>query len=310
MRPHRFQDAALEGKDVLHVPLERGRHADEAHGFGGGRAVEHDDVVALLAAELVDVHHGAQLFHAGEDGEFLGLDVADAGGAQHRDHVGGDFAPVPLDLLLNIDLVDGEVVVDGVGVAGLGVEEAGFQIEGVGQAMRRIDAHDQGAIAEPGELQTGGSGKTGFPDASFAAKEKDAHTLSYRPIGDGTAADMKYMFEWDNRYRVGIHSIDAQHQTLFAIAQDLYAAMSAGRGRSALARTLDRLAIYTSSHFAHEERLMQLHEYPGLAAHKAEHEALRARVKRFQYDFAHGRPPLVQMLQFLRGWLGAPHTDV
>ena len=40
-------------------------------------------VVALLAAELVHVHHGAELFHAGQDGEFFGLDVADAGGAQH-----------------------------------------------------------------------------------------------------------------------------------------------------------------------------------------------------------------------------------
>ena len=174
-RPHGLEDAALEGEDVLHVPLERGRHADEAHGFGGRGAIEHDDVVAVLAAELVDVHHGAQLFHAGEDGEFLGLDVADAGGAQHGDDVGGDLAPVALDLLLDIDFVDGEVVVDGVGVAGLAVEEVGFEVEGVGQAVGGIDAHDQRAIAEARELQAGGGGETGFPDASFAAEEKDAH---------------------------------------------------------------------------------------------------------------------------------------
>jgi hemerythrin len=101
------------------------------------------------------------------------------------------------------------------------------------------------------------------------------------------------MFEWDSRYSVGNHSIDAQHQALFAIAQELFTAMSAGQGKSALSRTLDRLANYTTSHFAHEERLMQRHQYPDLAAHKAEHEALRARVLQFQSDFRAGRAPLV-----------------
>ena len=43
------------------------------------------------------------------------------------------------DLLLDVDLVDGELLVDGVGVAGLAVKEGGFEIEGVGQAVGRID---------------------------------------------------------------------------------------------------------------------------------------------------------------------------
>ena len=41
------------------------------------------------------------------------------------------------------------------------------------------------------------------------------------------------MFEWKNEYVVGIGSIDAQHQGLFAIGRELYAAMSAGQGKSA-----------------------------------------------------------------------------
>src|SRR5581483_5836990 len=96
-----LQDAALEGEDVLHVPLQRGRHADEAHGFGSGGAIQHDHVVDALAAELIDVHHRAQFFHAGQDGQLLGLDVVDAGGAEHAGDVGGNFAPVPLDLFLD-----------------------------------------------------------------------------------------------------------------------------------------------------------------------------------------------------------------
>src|SRR6185369_13105632 len=151
--------------------------ADEAHGFGGGGAIQHDDVVAVLAAELIDVHEGAEFFHAGEDSEFFGLHVVDAGGAQDADDVGGNLAPVAFNFLLDVDFVDGQFWVDGVRVAGLSVEEVGFEVECVGQAVRGIDTHDQGAIAQAGEFEAGCGGKTGFPNASFAAEEKDAHNL-------------------------------------------------------------------------------------------------------------------------------------
>ena len=147
---HRLEHAALEREDVLHVPFERCRHADEPHGFGGGRAIQNDDVIALLAAKLVDVHHGAQLFHARKNRQLLGFHVADSGGAQHGDDVGGDFAPVPLDLLLDVDLVDVEAVLDAVRVAGLPVEQVGLKVEGVRQAVGGIDAHHQSAVAQPG----------------------------------------------------------------------------------------------------------------------------------------------------------------
>ncbi len=61
------------------------------------------------------------------------------------------------------------------------------------------------------------------------------------------------MFEWKQEYSVGIQSIDAQHQQLFAIAHELYKAMTAGQGKSALSRILDRLVQYTAMHFAHED---------------------------------------------------------
>jgi hemerythrin-like metal-binding protein len=112
------------------------------------------------------------------------------------------------------------------------------------------------------------------------------------------------MFEWKDDYAVGIGSIDAQHQGLFAIGRELYAAMSAGQGKSVLARLLDRLVQYTAVHFAHEERLMQLHHYPDFAKHKAEHDALVKRVQAFQTEFRGGRATMaVQVLQFVKDWL-------
>ena len=112
------------------------------------------------------------------------------------------------------------------------------------------------------------------------------------------------MFEWKNEYAMGIGSIDAQHQNLFAIGRELYTAMSAGQGKSALARILDRLVQYTTVHFAHEERLMQLHHYPDFVRHKAEHDALVKQVLAFQTEFNGGRATMaVQVLQFLKDWL-------
>jgi hemerythrin len=112
------------------------------------------------------------------------------------------------------------------------------------------------------------------------------------------------MFEWRNEFSVQIGSVDAQHRMLFGLAEELYTAMTAGRGKLVLAHILDRLVQYTKTHFAHEERLMQLHGYPELAAHKAQHEALTNRVLAFQDDFAHGRIAMsVELFKFLKDWL-------
>jgi hemerythrin len=112
------------------------------------------------------------------------------------------------------------------------------------------------------------------------------------------------MFEWKPQYSVHIVSIDGQHQNLFRTAGELYAAMSAGQGKAALSKILDRLVQYTSVHFAHEERLMRLSDYPDLAAHRAEHEALTRQVLEFQADFQAGRAAMtVQVLHFLKDWL-------
>jgi hemerythrin len=112
------------------------------------------------------------------------------------------------------------------------------------------------------------------------------------------------MFEWKPEYSVHIGSIDGQHQNLFRIAGELYAAMSVGQGKAALSRILDRLVQYTAVHFAHEERLMRLHDYPDLAAHKVQHDALTRQVLAFQEEFDAGRSSMtVQLLHFLKDWL-------
>jgi len=117
-------------------------------------------------------------------------------------------------------------------------------------------------------------------------------------------ADQICMFEWNNRYSVQIGSIDAQHQTLFGLAEELNTAMATGKGKSVLCRTLDRLVQYTVVHFAHEERLMRAHGYPDMAIHLAQHEALTKKVQQFQAEFHAGTTAItVELMVFLRDWL-------
>jgi len=117
-------------------------------------------------------------------------------------------------------------------------------------------------------------------------------------------ADMFRMFEWKSEFSVNIGSIDAQHQNLFAIGRELYAAMSAGQGKAVLGRILDRLVQYTAAHFAHEERLLQMHKYPGFAKHKAEHDALVKQVMAFQAEFSAGHSTMsAPVLLFVKDWL-------
>ncbi len=112
------------------------------------------------------------------------------------------------------------------------------------------------------------------------------------------------LFEWRPEYSLGHDGIDAQHQRLFALANDLHTAMTQGKGKGALSETLEKLVAYTKTHFANEERLMLAHHYPEYAAHKAAHDALTARVLEFQKNFESGRAAMtVELLQFLKDWL-------
>ena len=112
------------------------------------------------------------------------------------------------------------------------------------------------------------------------------------------------MFEWNSKYSTGIASIDTQHQGLFSLGAELDAAMRAGKARDQMGTILTHLVQYTAAHFAHEERLMQLHRYPEYMAHKAQHDDLTRQVSQFYQEFQSGQIAIsVQLLTFVEDWL-------
>ena len=114
-------------------------------------------------------------------------------------------------------------------------------------------------------------------------------------------------FEWKPFFSVGDDVMDAQHQRLFAIANELYDAMKQPGGAAAgvLEKTITALCDYTRSHFAEEEYLMLLAEYPDYEHHKLAHDTLIGKVEGFETRMRNGETKLVaEILPFLVGeWL-------
>ncbi|MFA7281682.1 MAG: bacteriohemerythrin [Sterolibacterium sp.] len=112
------------------------------------------------------------------------------------------------------------------------------------------------------------------------------------------------MMEWNDKLKVGHRLIDRDHQRLVELINALSDAMSAGKGRDVCGDVLNDLINYTKTHFAMEEQLMSLSQYPAAGTHKAEHAKLVQEVVEFQAKFNAGKETLsVSLLHFLMEWL-------
>lgn len=112
------------------------------------------------------------------------------------------------------------------------------------------------------------------------------------------------LFNWSDRYSVGVSMFDNQHKRLIELINELHDAMRAGTARDVLGHTLKGLLDYTRMHFAEEERQMAQYNYPGYAAHKAEHEKLVSKVVELIAKHDAGDNTLtIEVMNFLKDWL-------
>jgi len=116
--------------------------------------------------------------------------------------------------------------------------------------------------------------------------------------------DSPSAFSWDERYSVNIAALDAQHQGVLETISELNEALAAGQGATAMESVLRKLNEYAKTHFAAEESLMELHKFPGLEAHRAEHEAFVQKLAKYMEDFRASKAGTpVALLFFLHSWL-------
>jgi len=109
---------------------------------------------------------------------------------------------------------------------------------------------------------------------------------------------------WNQSWCIGVKEVDAQHQNLVALVNQLNQAMSEGKGKDVLGEILEKLVIYTKAHFRDEERMLTQNAYPDLVEHKAQHVELTKKVLGFQTEFNAGTMGMsIEILQFLSAWL-------
>ena len=113
------------------------------------------------------------------------------------------------------------------------------------------------------------------------------------------------LINWSNKLSVGIWQLDADHIILIGLINELYNAMSAGRGEELFETILATLKEYTVTHFSREEALMKAHKYPGYEDHKGHHGELIRHLNEFTARYARDRSSVTtpEIEQFLQGWL-------
>lgn len=78
--------------------------------------------------------------------------------------------------------------------------------------------------------------------------------------------------QWNESLMLGIGEIDAQHEKLIALINDLHDAFTQGKEKKVVDDIVSEAHDYIGYHFSTEQRLMEEHGYPGTDGHVDEHE--------------------------------------
>ena len=100
---------------------------------------------------------------------------------------------------------------------------------------------------------------------------------------------MANFVEWSDTLSVGIEEIDEQHKVLVELINRMHEAIHQRHGSDAVKGILVDLADYTRIHFAVEESLMRILNYPDYENHKAIHEELLQHVLELQEKVESGK---------------------
>lgn len=112
------------------------------------------------------------------------------------------------------------------------------------------------------------------------------------------------IISWKDDYSVGISEIDRQHHKIIDLINQLNDAMTKGKGKEILGKTLADLISYTHSHFKAEEKLFDEYGYPDAEEHKIKHQKMTGKVLDLQKQFREQKITITfEVMDFLEKWL-------
>lgn len=109
---------------------------------------------------------------------------------------------------------------------------------------------------------------------------------------------------WDPSCSVNVAELDQQHKELFGAVAELEDALRTGRAEAVINKLLQKVIEHTITHFATEERLMEECGFPGLDAHRRDHQELCQKLTMFNLSNLAGSPDVpAALLVLLQAWL-------
>jgi len=107
-------------------------------------------------------------------------------------------------------------------------------------------------------------------------------------------------FKWKDAFKLGIPSIDAEHEQFFEIMNRCALVAKEGASPAVVETLLQELATYAEHHFRNEEEALERVGYPELEAQRAEHQRFRRDLERIR---ALESPSVLAALSLARDWL-------
>jgi hemerythrin len=112
------------------------------------------------------------------------------------------------------------------------------------------------------------------------------------------------LIQWSDSLSVQVAEMDRQHQKLIGLINDLNDAMSKGKGKEIVGKTIDGLLNYTRTHFTEEEKLFGQFNYPDADSQKKMHKKFIDKVVEFKQQLDSGKIGLsIAIIDFLSDWL-------
>lgn len=113
------------------------------------------------------------------------------------------------------------------------------------------------------------------------------------------------MLKWDQKYELGILSIDEQHKKWIALMNQLLEVAATNQDK--IGRTLEsliKLEAYTEYHFEYEEKLFATFGYLDTQNHEQRHRDFRSKLSKFKKDAESDNLPIVtNLLIEMKNWL-------
>ena len=93
------------------------------------------------------------------------------------------------------------------------------------------------------------------------------------------------LIEWDERFSVGVASVDHEHRELIGLVNETYDRLKRPDADITVPDFLGEIYTRISAHFALEEKLMRGSRYAHLSEHKADHERLLDEIRDIMDDY-------------------------